>query len=141
MMEPPLQTGPCETIPVMHSVMGYLRYSVVLPLALLSVAAAHPFPDSDSKADAQAGAALYRDKGCVQCHGADLNGNKKGPSIAEIRNDPAWPPEKITKQIADGGAKMPPFGESLTDPEIAQLVAFLRAKDRPAVPAEAPPSN
>jgi mono/diheme cytochrome c family protein len=42
----------------------------------------------------------------------------------------------------DGGPKMPPFGESLTDPEVAQLVAFLRAKDRPAPPAAAnPPSN
>ena len=82
----------------------------------------------------QAGAALYRDKGCPQCHGADLNGNKKGPALADIRNDPAWPPEKITKQITDGGPKMPPFGESLTDPEVAQLVAYLRAKDRPAPP-------
>ena len=93
---------------------------------------------SDSKADEQAGAALYRDKGCPQCHGADLNGNKKGPALADIRNDPAWPPEKITKQITDGGPKMPPFGESLTDPEVAQLVAFLRAKDRPAPPPPQP---
>jgi mono/diheme cytochrome c family protein len=112
-----------------------LRYSAYLALALLSVTAARPFPDSASRADEQAGAALYRDKGCVQCHGADLKGNKKGPSLDDIRTDPAWPPEKITKQITDGGPKMPPFGESLTDQEIAQIVAFLRAKDRPAPPA------
>ncbi|HEY3628435.1 MAG TPA: cytochrome c [Terracidiphilus sp.] len=122
--------------------MRSLKYSIFFPLAILSATAAYPFPDSSSKADEQAGAALYRDKGCPQCHGADLNGNKKGPSLAAIRTDPAWPPEKITKQIMDGGPKMPPFGESLTDPEVAQLVAFLRAKDRPAPPAAAnPPSN
>jgi mono/diheme cytochrome c family protein len=114
--------------------MRCLKYSVFLPLALFCATAAHPFPDSGSKADEQAGAVLYRDKGCPQCHGADLKGNKKGPALADIQNDPAWPPEKITKQITDGGPKMPPFGESLTDPEIAQLLAFLRAKDRPTPP-------
>ena len=123
----------------MLSEMCFLKYSVVVSVALLSVAAAHPFPDS--KADLQAGAVLYRDKGCPQCHGADLAGNKKGPALADIANDPAWPAEKITKQIRDGGAKMPPFGESQTDPEIAQIVAYLRAKDRPAPPPPAPPSN
>ena len=115
-----------------------MKYPVYVLVALLSAAAAHSFTDTDSKADVQAGAALYRDKGCPQCHGADLNGNKKGPGLADLRNDPAWPPEKITKQITDGGPKMPPFGESLTDPEVAQLVAYLRAKDRPAPP---PPSK
>ena len=122
--------------------MRSLKYSIVLPLSLLTATAAHPFPDSPSKADEQAGAVLYRDKGCPQCHGADLNGNKKGPSLAGINTDPAWPADKITKQIKDGGQKMPPFGDSLTDPEIGQLVAFLRAKDRPAPPPPAnPPSN
>jgi len=122
--------------------MRRLKYSILLPLALLTATAAHPFPDSASKADELAGAGLYRDKGCPQCHGADLNGNKKGPSLADIRTDPAWPAEKITKQIMDGGQKMPPFGDSLTDQEIAQIVAFLRAKDRPAPPpAPNPPSN
>ena len=122
--------------------MRCLKHSVFLTLALLTAPAAHPFSDSASKADEQAGAVLYRDKGCPQCHGADLNGNKKGPSLADIRTDPAWPPEKITKQITDGGQKMPPFGDSLTDPEVAQLVAFLRAKDRPAPPQPAnPPTN
>jgi len=114
------------------SVMCRLKYSIFLPLALLSATTAHPLSDSD--ADVKAGAVLFRDKGCVQCHGADLKGNKKGPALDDIRTDPAWPPEKITKQITDGGQKMPPFGETLTDPEVAQLVTFLRAKDRPAVP-------
>jgi mono/diheme cytochrome c family protein len=120
--------------------MRSLKRSIFFPLALLTATGAHPFAEPASKADEQAGAILYRDKGCPQCHGADLNGNKKGPSLADINNDPAWPPDKITKQIRDGGQKMPPFGDSLTDPEIAQLVEFLRAKDRPAPPAN-PPSN
>jgi mono/diheme cytochrome c family protein len=117
------------------------QFSIFAPILLLvATSAALAFPGADQKADEQAGAVLYRDKGCPQCHGADLAGNKKGPSIAEIRNDKEWPPERITKQIMEGGQKMPPFGESLTDQEIAQIVAFLRAKDRPT-PPPAPPSN
>jgi len=95
---------------------------------LLFTCAALAWSAADPTADAKAGAVLYRDKGCPRCHGAD------------IRSDKAWPPERITKQITDGGQKMPPFGDSLTDQEIAQLVAFLRAKDRPTPPAP-PPSN
>jgi mono/diheme cytochrome c family protein len=118
-----------------------LRLSRLAALPIVVLFAAFPaaaYSASDVKADEQAGAILYRDKGCPQCHGADLAGNKKGPSLADIRNDKAWPPEKITKQITDGGAKMPPFADSLTDQEVAELVAFLRAKDRPAPPAGAP---
>ena len=122
--------------------MRRLQFSAFLPILFVFAATtAYPLPDSDSKADEKAGAALYRDKGCVQCHGANLEGNKKGPALTDIRNDPAWPPEKITKQITDGGQKMPPFGESLTDQEVAQLVAYLRAKDRPAPPPPANPTS
>ena len=119
------------------------RFAVFPILFVLAAWAAPVYSTAESKADEQAGAVLYRDKGCPRCHGADLAGNKKGPSLAEIRNDPAWPPEKITKQIRDGGQKMPPFADSLTDQEIAQLVAYLRAKDRPVVPPapDGAPSN
>jgi mono/diheme cytochrome c family protein len=111
----------------------------LLPIILFGAQTA--LSATDAKADEQAGAGVYRDKGCAQCHGAKLEGTKKGPALADIDKDPAWPPEKITKQITDGGAKMPPFAESLTDQEVAQLVAYLRAKDRPAPPPAAPPSQ
>lgn len=92
---------------------------------------------SKEDADALAGAVLYRDKGCAHCHGADLEGTKKGPALADIRSDKQWPPEKITNQILNGGARMPPFGDSLSDPEIAQVVTYLRAKHRPVPPPAA----
>lgn len=77
---------------------------------------------------------LFRDKGCAYCHGMDLAGTKKAPALAEVRKDKAWTPEKMTDQILNGGQKMPPFRESLSDEEINQLVAFLRAKKRPPIP-------
>ncbi len=128
--------------------MRRLNFSALIPIFLLAAtSAAHPFPDAKTKEAEQAGAVVYRDKGCTQCHGVDLAGTKKGPSLVDISKDKQWPPDKMTKQIMDGGVKMPPFREALTDDEIAQLVAYLRAKDRPvpppasAPPPPAPPSN
>jgi mono/diheme cytochrome c family protein len=92
---------------------------------------------SDTKANEMAGAVLFRDKGCGFCHGANLEGTRKAPALDQIRKQKAWTSEKISAQILDGGAKMPPFRESLSDEEIQQLIAFLRAKKHP-VPPPAP---
>jgi mono/diheme cytochrome c family protein len=101
----------------------------VIPIFLV-LAATAAFA-ADNKDAAKAGAILFRDKGCTYCHGIDLQGTKKAPALANIRADKAWPPEKITDQILNGGKKMPPFRDSLSDDEIQQLVEYLRAKDRP----------
>lgn len=112
---------------------------------MATLAAAPAFAASKTKADEEAGAVLFRDKGCAYCHGATGTGGKKGPDLSGIRTDKLWPPQKITNQILNGGQKMPPFSDSLTDVEIAQLVAYLRAKQRPVAPPAAtpppPPAN
>ena len=107
-------------------------------LALTSLASATPPAASHTKPDEVAGAILYRDKGCGRCHGTDLNGTKKGPPLATIQNDKDWAPDRISKQILNGGQKMPPFADALSDPEVAQIVAYLRAKHRPVAPPSAP---
>jgi mono/diheme cytochrome c family protein len=71
-------------------------------------------------------------------------GGKKAPALTNLRKDKAWPPAKISTQILNGGQKMPPFSDSLTDGQIAQLVAYLRAKNRPIpppTPQPPPPAN
>lgn len=98
------------------------------------------FAASKSNADKEAGAVLFRDKGCAFCHGANGAGGKKGPDLSGLRTDKLWPPAKITDQIMNGGQKMPPFSDSLTDKEIAQIVAYLRAKHRPVPPPSANPN-
>ncbi len=96
---------------------------------------------ASTEADEKAGAILFRDKGCTYCHGVGGIGGKKAPSLMNIRNDKVWTPAKMTDQITNGGQKMPPFGDALTDAEIAQLVAYLRAKHRPVPPpSTAPPA-
>ena len=121
--------------------MTYVKASsrLVFKFVLLASVAAVPLPalaasSFTSDSDALAGALLFRDKGCAYCHGAGGIGSPKAPSLVEIRKDTAWPPEKMTDQILNGGQKMPPFRESLNDDEIAQLVTYLRAKTRPVPP-------
>jgi mono/diheme cytochrome c family protein len=115
-----------------------LNFFIILP-ALLLFAAPHILLGSETKAAAeQAGAVLFRDKGCAFCHGVGGVGGKKAPSLMDMRENKLWRPAKITAQIYNGGQKMPPFRDSLTNQEAAQLVAYLRAKHRP-IPPPAPP--
>ncbi len=44
----------------------------------------------------------------------------------------------MTDQILNGGQKMPPFSDSLTDPQVAQIVAYLRTTHKPLPPSAAP---
>ena len=112
---------------------------MLIVAAAIAATSAHARAGSKTKADEEAGAVLFRDKGCAYCHGTAGVGGKKAPNLSGLRTDKLWPPDKITNQIMNGGQKMPPFSDSLTDAEIAQLVAYLRAKQRPVPPPLATP--
>ena len=120
-----------------------IQVKLFLPalISALIICTASQCNAASSADDEKAGAILFRDKGCAFCHGADGVGTAKAPSLVDLRKNKLWPPENITRQITNGGQKMPPFGDALTDKEIAQLVAYLRAKNRPVpppLPAPAP---
>ena len=118
------------------------RVQFVLSLLLVLLASslpAHALFGGKDKAGAQAGATLFSQKGCAHCHGEAGVGGKKGPALSNLRKDKEWTPVRITHQILNGGQKMPPFSDSLTDLEAAQLVTYLRAKHKPA-PLSAAPS-
>lgn len=110
------------------------RAPLQLAILILATLPAHALFGSRTKAAEQVGALLFRDKGCVHCHGAGGAGGKKGPDLTGLRKDKLWTPAKITGQILNGGRKMPSFRDSLTDEEVTQLIAYLRAKHRPVPP-------
>ena len=83
---------------------------------------------ADSKSKQAEGAVLYRDKGCARCHGAHGEGTLKAPALVDIRKNKMWTPDKIGQQILNGGQKMPPFSDALSQAEVGELVSFLRSK-------------
>ena len=106
-------------------------------------------PDPSLPADATAGRALSRDKGCAACHGGDGQGGI-GPAWVGLAGstvtlddgstavaDDAY----LTRAIADPNAdivagytiRMPE--NSLSDAEVAQLVAYIRSLGDTGSPA------
>ncbi len=129
---------------------GHARISLVSPrlgtILILSLLAFVSYPSkplwASKKKDAEmAGAVLFRDKGCAYCHGVGGIGGKKAPALTGLPKDKTWSPEKITNQILNGGQKMPPFRESVTDDEVSDLVNYLRAKNKPVPPPVKPPDT
>ena len=88
----------------------------------------------------QRGAELFADHGCAHCHGPAGVGGGKGPDLQLVRK--RLNKEQITAQIHDGGLSMPAFKDTLTDAQIQDLVAYLRAKRKfvtvPQKPQPAP---
>jgi mono/diheme cytochrome c family protein len=114
------------------------RVALLSPLVSLALVALSvvPAPAASTKNDesARSGAVLFRDKGCTYCHGPAGQGTKKAPPLADLSKDKTWTTEKITNQILNGGQKMPPFRDSVTDEEVSDLIAWLRAKKKPVPP-------
>jgi mono/diheme cytochrome c family protein len=113
-----------------------IRRSSPVLLFVMIMLLASPLPVFGSKKSDQekAGAVLFRDKGCAFCHGLGGVGGKKAPALTTLPKDKTWTPAKMTEQILNGGKKMPPFRESLTDDEVSQLIAYLRTSKKPVPP-------
>ncbi len=119
-----------------------LLLALVSPAALLLLTPhARSTVQASSKSDREAGAALFHEKGCEHCHGANLAGTDKGPNLTGVGRH--LKSAQIELQIHDGGNGMPPFGDVLAPDEVKDLVEFLRtqrSKVRPPAPAARPPA-
>jgi cytochrome c6 len=81
-------------------------------------------------AHAQNAAATYKAK-CAACHGADgkaSTGAGKALGAHDFASEEAtkMSDADLTKAITDGKNKMPSYSKSLKEPEIKDLVAYIR---------------
>jgi mono/diheme cytochrome c family protein len=81
-------------------------------------------------ADDAAGAQTYKSN-CVVCHGADGTGTPTGKSLMapDLHSDAV---QKMTTaqmitQVSDGKNNMPPFKSTLSEDQIKDVVAYVRA--------------
>jgi len=112
--------------------------------AILSLTLTQALPTVSAGSSAkQRGAELFATHGCAHCHGPAGVGGGKGPDLQLVRK--RLTKDQITLQIHNGGLEMPAFKDTLTDPQIQDLVAYLRARRKfvkvAAAPPAAPPAN
>lgn len=69
--------------------------------------------------DATSGEALFSTN-CSGCHGADATGSESGPDIAGIEDS-----DETIGIIMEGDGSMPAFGESLSDQDVSDILAWL----------------
>ena len=109
--------------------------SVTLALAMMQA----PSPVSANSNAKGRGAELFATSGCVHCHGPAGVGGRNGPDLQLVRN--RLNKAQMRLRIHNGGLTMPPFGDSLTSPQIDDLIAYLRAKRKVIVVAAKPSST
>jgi mono/diheme cytochrome c family protein len=111
--------------------------------AVVSLAILQPLSSVSAGSQAkQRGAELFEQRGCSHCHGPAGVGGGRGPDLQRIRK--RMNKAQIALQIHNGGMMMPAFGNTLTTPQIQDLVAYLRANRKvivlPPTPHPAPSS-
>lgn len=89
-------------------------------LALTACADSRASKISGLEGDATAGATLFQEN-CQSCHGANGVGGS-GPALAEEAEEP----DEVISIVLSGEEEMPSFEETLSDQEIADIVAFLQ---------------
>jgi mono/diheme cytochrome c family protein len=75
------------------------------------------------KGDAAAGALVFADAGCGDCHALSAAGSTgtTGPDLDEQKPDFS----RVVRQVTNGGGQMPSFSGKLSEGEIANVAAFV----------------
>jgi mono/diheme cytochrome c family protein len=96
-------------------------------LCALLVSGSRP-AQAGSRTSREAGAEIFKSRGCEHCHGVDGVGTDKGPELTTVGK--RWKGPRIEQQIVNGGNGMPAFGQVLQPDEVKSLVDFLKAKKK-----------
>jgi ubiquinol-cytochrome c reductase cytochrome b subunit len=75
-----------------------------------------------------AGALLFQEKSCIDCHLIQGRGGRRGPDLTFIA-DKLRRSDMIIR-IVNGGVNMPAYGATLKPEEIEYLVAFLESRTK-----------
>ena len=112
--------------------------SVASAAAALDPAQTAPTAQTTTAANAkrvEAGAALYKKKGCYECHVQEAQGGPQGPRLGP---NPI-PLPRFTAYVRNPTGEMPPFTERvLTTRELEDIYAFLQSLLQPTPVASLP---
>ena len=80
---------------------------------------------ASSRSQRARGASVFAASGCSHCHSIGNAGGHKGPDLSDVGR--RLTNDQMRKQIVAGSKRMPPFGETLQEAEIADLISYLRS--------------
>jgi mono/diheme cytochrome c family protein len=103
----------------LSSIMRHVHSSISIPTLATTAQAAMKLPEVNS--DAMQGRHLFL-MNCAHCHGDDAHGDE-GPDLHDIHKSDTRIHEVITAGIK---GEMPSFGKKLGEPDVRQLIAYLR---------------
>jgi len=94
---------------------------------------APPQPTKIVPAEFKSGQNYYH-KICANCHGADALGKQtRAPGLIDPEYlSENFSDEEMYKQIIEGSDKMPPQRNKLSDPEVAEIIKYLRYSQKAA---------
>jgi mono/diheme cytochrome c family protein len=101
------------------SIVRHGQSAIPIPTLVTTAQAAVKSPEL--AADAEQGRHLFL-MNCAHCHGDDAHGDE-GPDLHDLHRSDARIHEVITAGIK---GEMPSFGKKLGDPDVRQLIAYLR---------------
>ena len=111
----------------------FQTYIFLAAVMLISLTSCSPKPAIKVPAEFESGQNHFH-RVCANCHGSDALGKQtKAPGLI----DPDYLSENFSneemyKQIVEGSDKMPPQRNKLSDPEVAEIIKYIRYSQKAA---------
>ena len=99
-----------------------MRLGLLFPVILM-VCSSTGF--ASSRSQRVHGASVFAASGCSHCHSIRNAGGHKGPDLAGVGR--RLKKDQMRRQITEGSKRMPPFGDTLQEKELADLISYLRS--------------
>lgn len=79
----------------------------------------------------RAGAVVFQDKQCRNCHALGGEGGRRGPALDTVATRLTG--DELIRQVLQGRGNMPAYGNNLSPAETTALVAFLKSLHPPGI--------
>jgi mono/diheme cytochrome c family protein len=80
---------------------------------------------ASTRSQREHGSSVFLSSGCAHCHSIRNEGGHKGPDLSGVGR--RMKSQQMRQQIVGGSKRMPPFGDELQEPELKDLIAYLRS--------------
>ncbi len=111
----------------------FQTYILVVAVMLISLTSCSPKPAIKVPAEFESGQNHFH-RVCANCHGSDALGKQtKAPGLIDPEYlSENFSNEEMYKQIVEGSDKMPPQRNKLSDPEVAEIIKYIRYSQKAA---------